>query len=309
MCFLFSASSGLAYTAPIAYAGRLPDPQRARSDPWPHPVETALIIRPPRSLAMLLASWRRHLTAQRMSPATLATYSARSVGRSTPSSRRGDAAEVAAIRREHVEAFITYAPRAVEARHRPQPLPGPAQRSSAGSWRRARSAESPMARMKPPRLPEEPPPVLREADFRRLLEVCERDRTFAGRRDEAILRVLHRHGRPARRAARPPPRRRRSRPRPPAGHRQGQPDALRADRRPDRPLASTATSGPAPSTAAAKTAELWLGRQGAAAGVGPRRPDPRPRARGRPDRPPPPARTSATPTPTRCSRPGSRRRT
>ena len=61
-----------------------------------------------------------------------------------------------------------------------------------------------MARMKPPRLPEEPPPVLREADLRRLLEVCERDRTFAGRRDEAILRVLHRHRRPSRRAARAP---------------------------------------------------------------------------------------------------------
>jgi site-specific recombinase XerD len=32
--------------------------------------------------------------------------------------------------------------------------------------------------------------VLREAELRRLLEVCERDKTFAGRRDEAILRVF-----------------------------------------------------------------------------------------------------------------------
>jgi integrase len=47
-----------------------------------------------------------------------------------------------------------------------------------------------MERMKPPRLPEAPPPVLRDAELRRLLEVCAKDRTFAGRRDEAIIRLL-----------------------------------------------------------------------------------------------------------------------
>ena len=44
--------------------------------------------------------------------------------------------------------------------------------------------------MKPPRLPEEPPPVLREAELRALLAACERDKTFAGRRDEAVLRMF-----------------------------------------------------------------------------------------------------------------------
>ena len=34
------------------------------------------MIRPPRELLLLLASWRRHMAAQRMSEATLATYSA-----------------------------------------------------------------------------------------------------------------------------------------------------------------------------------------------------------------------------------------
>ena len=32
--------------------------------------------------------------------------------------------------------------------------------------------------------------MVREGDLRRLLEVCERDKTFAGRRDDAILRVF-----------------------------------------------------------------------------------------------------------------------
>ncbi len=44
--------------------------------------------------------------------------------------------------------------------------------------------------MRPPRLPEAPPPVLRDADLRAILAACERDRTYTGRRDEAILRVL-----------------------------------------------------------------------------------------------------------------------
>lgn len=47
-----------------------------------------------------------------------------------------------------------------------------------------------MERMKPPRLPETPPPVLRDAELKRLLDVCAADKTFLGRRDEAILTVF-----------------------------------------------------------------------------------------------------------------------
>ena len=132
-----------------------------------------------------------------------------------------------AIRREHVEAFIAdllerWKPATAHNRYRGCSTP-----SSAGSSTRARSATSPMARMKPPRLPEEPPPVLREAELRRLVAACERDKTFDGRRDEAILRVFIDTG--ARRGevlgltlddvdldGGPAPR-----------HRQGQPDAAR----------------------------------------------------------------------------------
>jgi site-specific recombinase XerD len=49
---------------------------------------------------------------------------------------------------------------------------------------------SPMERMKPPRLPEAPVPVLRDPELRRLVAACARDRSFTGRRDEAILRCL-----------------------------------------------------------------------------------------------------------------------
>ncbi len=47
-----------------------------------------------------------------------------------------------------------------------------------------------MQRMKPPRLPEAPPPVLRDADLRHIIAACERDKTFEGRRDEAIIRIF-----------------------------------------------------------------------------------------------------------------------
>jgi integrase len=47
-----------------------------------------------------------------------------------------------------------------------------------------------MARTKPPRLPDAPPAVLTDDGQPRILEACERDKTFAGRRDEVVLRVF-----------------------------------------------------------------------------------------------------------------------
>jgi site-specific recombinase XerD len=48
-------------------------------------------------------------------------------------------------------------------------------------------ARSPMERMKPPIVPEEPPPVLTESDVKALLAVCAKDKTFEGHRDYAML--------------------------------------------------------------------------------------------------------------------------
>jgi site-specific recombinase XerD len=137
----------------------------------------------------LLASWRRHMTAQHMSPATLSTYST-SVGQLAAFlADRGMPSVPGGIRREHVEAFISdllsrWKPATAHNRYR----------AIAAFFRwlvdEGEIRESPMARMKPPRLPEAPPAVLRPDDLRRLLEACERDRTILGRRDEAILRVF-----------------------------------------------------------------------------------------------------------------------
>lgn len=140
-------------------------------------------------IAGLLASWRRHMTAQRMSPATLSTYST-SVGQLARFlAEQGMPTSPAAITREHVEAFVSdllarWKPATAHNRYRAL--------ASFFRWLvdEGEIRESPMARMKPPRLPEAPPPVLRADELRRLLAVCEADKSFAGRRDEAILRVF-----------------------------------------------------------------------------------------------------------------------
>jgi site-specific recombinase XerD len=49
---------------------------------------------------------------------------------------------------------------------------------------------SPMDRMKPPMVPEQPVQVIPEDDLRQLLATVEADRTFYGRRDAAIIRLF-----------------------------------------------------------------------------------------------------------------------
>jgi site-specific recombinase XerD len=143
----------------------------------------------PGDLHTLLPSWRRSLLARRVSPATIATYTSAIERLADHLAATGMPTEVAAIRREHVESFIvelleTRAPATAHNRYRG------CQAFFGWAFEEGEVKASPMAHMKPPRLPETPPPVLRDADLRRLLEACAADRTFAGRRDEAILRVF-----------------------------------------------------------------------------------------------------------------------
>jgi site-specific recombinase XerD len=143
----------------------------------------------PGDLGELVASWRRHLRAQRISPATISTYSTAVGQLGAFLERQGMPTSAAGIRREHVEAFITdilehWKPATAHNRYRGC--------HAFFRWllEEGEIRDSPMERMKPPRLPEEPPPVLRTAELRALLTACERDKTFAGRRDEAVLRVF-----------------------------------------------------------------------------------------------------------------------
>ena len=143
----------------------------------------------PDALSALVTSWRRSLAARRASPATIDTYSTAGGQLADFLAAHGMPGRVATIRREHVEAFITdllehKAPATAHNRYRGC--------QAFFNWlvEEGEVKSSPMERMKPPKLPEAPPPVLRDAELRRLLTACEKDRTFNGRRDEAVLRVF-----------------------------------------------------------------------------------------------------------------------
>jgi site-specific recombinase XerD len=137
-------------------------------------------------LVNLAASWARHLRAQRASPKTIDTYTAAVGQLARYLGDTGMPTSPGALTREHVEAFIRHQlehnkPATAHNRYR-------ALRSFFG-WlvEEGEVRESPMARMKPPRLPEAPVPVLRDEELRRVIAACDRDKSFEGRRDAAII--------------------------------------------------------------------------------------------------------------------------
>jgi len=96
--------------------------------------------------------------------------------------------EVDSIRREHVEAFIedllaNWSPATAAVRYRSL------QQLFRWLIDEGEISVSPMARMRPPKVPEQPVAVLTLDEQRRLLATCE-GRSFVDRRDAAVLRVF-----------------------------------------------------------------------------------------------------------------------
>jgi site-specific recombinase XerD len=136
-----------------------------------------------------LASFARHLRAENKAPSTITTYAKAIVQLEAFLARTGMPTTVARIRREHVEAFLISLQ---EAERRPATV-SQRFRSLQQFFRWLRDEgevrESPMANMRPPHVPEEPPPILREDDLRRLLAACAGP-DFDDRRDTAIVRLF-----------------------------------------------------------------------------------------------------------------------
>ena len=135
------------------------------------------------------ASFIRHLRAENLRPKTLETYSesVRQFGGFLAG--QGMPQEVVNIHREHVEAFIEHLlerwkPATANIRYRGL--------QSFFRWLAEEGGirESPMAKMKPPRVPEAPPDVLREDQLRALLATCDKGQSLEDRRDAAIIRVF-----------------------------------------------------------------------------------------------------------------------
>lgn len=148
----------------------------------------ARAVSPRGDLAVNAASFARHLRAENLSPQTVTTY-LQSVARLAEFlEAKGMPVEVANIRREHVEAWLED----LLARWRPATAVNRftgAQQFFRWLVDEGEIRESPMARMRKPRLPEAPPPLLDEDDLRRLLATC-KGTTFDARRDEAIIRTF-----------------------------------------------------------------------------------------------------------------------
>ena len=141
-------------------------------------------------LAENLKSWTRHLRAANLRPNTITTYTDSVRQLAAFLAERGMPTVAANIRREHVESFVAGL---LERGAKPA--------TAANRYRGCQSffgwlaeegelRESPMARMRPPRVPEQPPAVLTPEQLRALLATCSKGRDFEERRDHAILAVF-----------------------------------------------------------------------------------------------------------------------
>jgi site-specific recombinase XerD len=136
----------------------------------------------------LARSFDRHLAAEGKSEKTrrVYLYAVKSFGAYLV--RQGMPRRVAHIKREHVEAAL------VETLARTSPATAKALHKGLKQFfgwllEEGEIKASPLAHVKAPPVPETPPEVLRDDELRRLLKVCD-GRTFADRRDMAILRLL-----------------------------------------------------------------------------------------------------------------------
>ena len=143
---------------------------------------------PADDLAANAALFARHLRAGDRSPRTIDSYLDAVRLFDAFLADRGMPRDIASIRREHIEAFVEDqlarlkpASAAVRYRSLQQFFRWPVDE---GELR-----ESPMARIKPPTVPETPPPITREDDMRRLLATTD-GTSFDDRRDKAILHLL-----------------------------------------------------------------------------------------------------------------------
>jgi site-specific recombinase XerC len=135
-----------------------------------------------------LARFRRSLRAENVSPNTILAYCGAVERLADFLIAEGLPTDVAAIRRDHVEAFIADALdrfKPATANHRFRGV----QRFFNYLVAEGELTESPLARMRPPRIPEDPPAILSKVEQARLLAACEVS-DFEARRDRAIISVF-----------------------------------------------------------------------------------------------------------------------
>ncbi len=139
-------------------------------------------------LATLLPDWRTHLRARNIAPSTIDSYSRVGANLLAYLVETGMPTAAGAISREHLEAFLAeltdrVSPATVAKHYRSM------QQLFRWLVEDGEIADSPMARMRPPQVPEQPVDVFTDDELRRLLKACQ-GHTFENRRDTALLRML-----------------------------------------------------------------------------------------------------------------------
>ena len=140
------------------------------------------------AFGVLVASYRRHLLAANKAPRTIETYLEAVDQFGAYLRAQGMPTDPSGIAREHVESFVAdllsrFKPATASNRYRAL--------QAFFKWlvEEGEIPASPMAKMRPPAIPEEPPPVLSEAELARLLTACNGNE-HAERRDNAMIRLL-----------------------------------------------------------------------------------------------------------------------
>ncbi|RZU52664.1 site-specific recombinase XerD [Krasilnikovia cinnamomea] len=139
-------------------------------------------------LRELLPDWQRHLRAQNRAHTTINSYRTVADNFIRYLVDHGMPVTASKINREHVEAFLADLAERVSAATVAKHY-----RSLQQLWKwlldDGEITRSPMERMKPPTVPEQPVPVLRDDDLRTLLDAC-KGSSFENRRDLAIIRFM-----------------------------------------------------------------------------------------------------------------------
>jgi len=140
-------------------------------------------------IAVNLQSFRRSLRTNR-SPRTIQTYTEAVEQLIRFLAERGMPLVVANVTREHIDEFIL----SIQKRWKPATAANRYRALQAFFKYLGEEGElpggSPMVNMRPPRVPDEPPDMLREEDLKRLLRTCETGTSFEDRRDAALMRVF-----------------------------------------------------------------------------------------------------------------------
>ncbi len=139
-------------------------------------------------LALLLPDWRTHLRARNVAPSTVSSYLTVGANLLKYLTANGMPTTAAAVHRDHLEAFLA------ELTDRVSPATVAKHYRSLQQLFRwlvedGEITASPMARMRPPQVPEQPVDIFTDDELSRLLAAA-KGNTFENRRDTALLRML-----------------------------------------------------------------------------------------------------------------------